>query len=76
MPELQEYVRLLDKTADSPSVEHLCTSSWSKERRRSKATPPIDPGRETRPKTAAYLIQRAFIQEHRQFAIGSVLFDR
>ncbi len=36
MPELQEYVRLVDQTANSPSVEHLHQFLEQAERRRSK----------------------------------------
>jgi predicted nucleotidyltransferase len=43
MPELQEYVRLVDQTANSPSVEHLHRFLEQAERRKSKQRRALTP---------------------------------
>jgi hypothetical protein len=43
MPELQEYVRLVDQTANSPSVEHLHQFLEQAERRRLKQRRALTP---------------------------------
>jgi hypothetical protein len=60
MPELQEYVRLVDQTSNSASVEHLHKFLDQAERRgRSKQRHAFDFGDENQPKTTAHMIQES-----------------